>query len=313
MAVMRTENLKNLEMGSNPITSAISPLEGAISGLFERIRQIALNIDAKKLREAHQDYEFRRDDLHEFLIDLQNNPLEFPTDEINELKQSAILLDQQLDMIGLYLDMIVHSPPMIAESIDVYLKGPVVVPDDIIKEELSHIQNTLLREAILKNKEYKTEGYLQHYPLSEIQKTINLLNQYVEETPESDRYYRNLLYFLHENRASWMPIGKEIYSGIFVEKKQGTHVSLNNNVPLKQIARKIAAFELEVVPEKKKPARLYEIQGLKTELNKMKTDNDSTEIIILQAKLENLYRVLIPKPAGLGFFGGLRPTNVMTA
>lgn len=42
-------------------------------------------------------------------------------------------------------------------------------------------------------------------------------------------------------------------------------------------------------------------------------ENDSTGVIVLQAKLENLYRVLIPKPVGMGFFGGLRPTNLMAA
>jgi len=308
---MGIENLENLELTSDPKISAISPLEGAISGLLERVRQIALKMDAKKLREAHQDYEHRRSDLQEFLADLENNPLEFPMDEIEELEQSAVLLDQQLDITGLYLDMIVHSPQLVAESIDIYLKDTSVIPNNVIEDELSKIKNSALRESILKNNENQTEKYLQHYSLAEIRKTINLLNQYFEENSENERYYKNLLYFLHDNKAAWIPVGKEIYSGVFLNEKQETSVSQKNNARLKQIERKIAAFELEVVPEKKKPERLREIQGLKTELSKM--ENNSSEVIILQAKLENLYRVLIPRPAGMGFFGGLRPGNLMTA
>lgn len=246
------ENLENLEMKSHPKITAISPLEGVISGLLERVRQIALKMDAKKLREAHQDYEYRRSDLQEFLVDLENNPLEFPMDEIEELKQNAVLLDQQLDMTGLYLDMIVHSPQLVAESIDIYLKDTGVIPNNVIEDELSHIKNSILRESILTNKAFQTEEYLQHYPLAEIRKTINLLNQYFEEHSENERYYKNLLCFLYENKATWIPIGKEIYSGVFLNEKQETSISQKNNARLKQIERKIAAFELEVVPEKKR-------------------------------------------------------------
>lgn len=335
-----------MEIESDSEISAISPLEGVISGLFKRVYQIALNMDAKKFREAHQDYEHRRNDLQEFLVELENNPLGFPMDEIKALQQSVDLLEQQLDMIGLYLDMVVHAPQMVAESIDVYLKNADSIPDDMIERELAKIKNSTLRQGLLENlkntkykeeykAEYKIAEYLQHFSLTEIRKTINLLNQYFQETiknPEKNRCYKNLLYFLHENNASWIPIGEEIYSDIFLHGELTTDSEVNNIMEnsnirnhekdknkdsgqLKHIERKVAAFELEVVPDKKKSERLREIQGLKSELNKI--DDNSTlvsaEIIALRTKLEELYRILIPKKVGMGLFGGLKSTSLIMA
>jgi hypothetical protein len=300
--------------GEETTLSQISPLEDVVSVLFEKVYDIAKVYDVasvsetKNLEEACQEYIQRQKGLYEFFKELENNPFGFPSEEIAALGQRAVVLDQQLEMIGLYLDMIPHSASIVAESMDIYLKKHDMALEKVA-DALSYIENTDLRQALLKYNQQASGDILQIYSLGKIRKTVELLNQYFLEIPENKQDYNHLLGFLEKNGASWIPVGREIYETVLPEK-DAPAVSVDNDVRLKQIERKTDAFELEVVPEEKKPVRLREIQGLKNELNKM---SSSEKIITLQAKLEGLSKVLLPKSKGMGFFGGLKPANLMTA
>jgi hypothetical protein len=293
--------------GDHTKLSAITPLEGVIGALFEKVQRTASGTEIKKLPEVYRDYLQRREDLYGFFRELENNPLGFSTEEIEELEQRAAGLDQQLDMIGLYLDIIPHSPDIAAESINIYLKKYDQALDKV-EHLLSQIAHAGLREALVKHSRQKAGEILQIYSLEKIQKTVALLNQYFLETSEDRQNYNHLLGFLEKKGADWIPVGREIYQTVLSEQ-EAPLITADNDVRLKQIERKLDAFELEIVADEKKPARLREIQALKNELNRMPCNE---KIILLQAKLDGLAKRILPKVKGLGFFGGLKPANLMT-
>jgi hypothetical protein len=283
--------------------TAISPLEGVVSHMLEKLQSLALNPVPQRLLEIQQDYLQRKEDLLDFLAELEKNPLGFSKGESEGLKKRAQELSKKLDVIALCLDIIHQSPEIILEIVGLYSRKLDALHDGII-DELSQIENIHIRDNFLKNS-LEIKEYLKGFPLKSIRETVVLINQYCRETLEEERSYKNILQFFLTSPVKWIPL--EVFRFVFEKEKENSFALKNEisdtteAVRYKEIENKIAAYELQIVPPQHKAERLNEIQNLKIELNEMQ--NNNIERNQLLKRLEDLSERLISKPKDFGFFG----------